>query len=797
MTKLRILASLLASSAIATFASPAFGQAAAAPVDAEASDGEIIVTAQRRDESLSRTPVAVAVLDSEVLAEANIVSEQDLRVATPGLSIRAASNSNQLNYALRGHTTDPFANTRPGVLPYVNEIQIGGTGGSSAFYDLQSIQVLKGPQGTLFGRSATGGAVLFTTAKPTDELTGYVSGLVGDYGALKFEGAIGGPIVGDKLMARVAGFYQERNGFQRNILFGGREGDLKRSGLRGSLTADLGSIRNELVVDYFHSDSESTVGVINGLNTNGGFPTSVLYAGIAEPGRSIAIATLQAFTGAPLANVTGFYDFYFSQPTHPAGGVGGVLAAQRARGPYRVQTDAANEYRANNYIVSNRTIFEIGDGVEIRNIFGYTHLKTFINLDTDGTPYIIAENDAKGSDLGLGIFNTTEQVSNELQLVGDALADRLSYVAGFYFSDEKYLQDQNPQFFDIFFGFPPQAHFRYNAKNTTYAGYAQGTYKLNDSGLAVTLGARYTSEKVRKITLPTDTNRVALGEPAPAGYDYDKSRTFNRVSWSIGLQDQVNSNLLLYAVSRRAYKSGGFNGSVAPKNGGADVAGDEYSAERVTDAELGAKYQGTMGATPIRLNLALYHNWVRNSQRVANTLVAGSPQSVTVNVPRGKTYGLELDGQFSPAQWLTLGGSFNYTHARFSSAPAAVNGQTQVFDQVPDTPETSGTIFGDIEVPVSGGVSALLHGDVYHQSRNFTAPRSSNNAGSVIPKYTLVNLRAGLGDKDVGWSLTANLKNVFDKTYFVGGLPTGEIFQINTLIPGEPRTFTVEARFKF
>ena len=260
--------SLLAGAALSSFNSPTLAQATATNAGQGALE-EIVVTAQRRDESLSRVPVSVAVITADTLAKANITSEQDLRVASPGLSVRAASNSNQLNYALRGHTTDPFANTRPGVLPYVNEIQIGGTGGSSAFYDLQSIQVLKGPQGTLFGRSATGGAVLFTTAKPTEALSGYVSALFGNYDSKKFEGAISGPIAGDALLGRVAGFYQARNGFQRNLFDGGREGDIARSGVRGSLTATLGSVHDDLVLDYFHSNSQSTIGVLSGIDTAG------------------------------------------------------------------------------------------------------------------------------------------------------------------------------------------------------------------------------------------------------------------------------------------------------------------------------------------------------------------------------------------------------------------------------------------------------------------------------------------------------------------------------------------------
>ena len=232
---------------------------------------EIIVTAQRRSETLERTPVAISVLNAETLAKQAIVTESDLQIASPGLTIRAGYNSNQLNYALRGQSLDAFSDTRPGVLPYFNEVQLDGVGGgSSAFYDLQSIQVLKGPQGTLFGRNSTGGAVLFTSVKPGDEFGGYVSGRIGNYKSRQVEGAVNVPIAGDTVLARVAGFYEKRDGYQRNLFNNTRAGNVDRYGLRGSLTINLSdTIKNELVVDYLHSDGNSLSGLIDSLEPTG------------------------------------------------------------------------------------------------------------------------------------------------------------------------------------------------------------------------------------------------------------------------------------------------------------------------------------------------------------------------------------------------------------------------------------------------------------------------------------------------------------------------------------------------
>jgi iron complex outermembrane receptor protein len=240
--KLTAFAALLASTAMAQAQeqtqSPPIGQEATAR--AAPADGEILVTALRRSGTLERTPVSVSVLSADTLVKQAIVTESDLQIATPGLTIRAGYNSNQLNYALRGQSLDAFSDTRPGVLPYFNEVQLDGVGGgSTAFYDLQSIQVLKGPQGTLFGRNSTGGAVLFSSVKPSEDLGGYVSGRLGNYNAYQLEGALNVPLVGGKILARVAGFYEKRDGYQVNLFNNTRAGDVDRYGLRGSLTINL------------------------------------------------------------------------------------------------------------------------------------------------------------------------------------------------------------------------------------------------------------------------------------------------------------------------------------------------------------------------------------------------------------------------------------------------------------------------------------------------------------------------------------------------------------------------------
>ena len=210
----------------------------------------------------------------------------------------------------------------------------------------------------------------------------------------------------------------------------------------------------------------------------------------------------------------------------------------------------------------------------------------------------------------------------------------------------------------------------------------------------------------------------------------------------------------LFDVRHRA--SGFMNGQIKanfpempPMVGFASTAGDSYLAERVTDAEVGAKYQGVIGGMPTRFAIAVFHNWIDNSQRTAYTFVTG-PAALTVNVPKGRTYGLELQGQVKPSRWLALGGTFNYTHARYINGSVIANGSAQTYDQVPDTPKISGTAYADVTVPVSGDISVVAHGDVYGQEKSFTTPRSVNSFGTTISGYMLANFRLGLQDDRAG-----------------------------------------------
>ena len=746
---------------------------------------EIVVTAQRRSESQARVPVSVTALSADALQRQAIITESDLPASVPGLVVRATTNSNQLNYSIRGQTVDAFTGSLPAVLPYFNEVQVGSNS-ASAFYDLESIQVLKGPQGTLFGRNATGGAVLLTSAKPTNEFGGFFNLSGGNFNFRWMQGALNVPIVEDRVLLRVAADVQSRHGFVKNLYDNSRLGDVDKNSARVSLLIrPTDSLTNTTVADYSYSGGSNVpMSVYSAYSpgaTNNGYPqfttASVLYSPILD----LAVG----FPGAWNA-------YLAAHPGVPAGGLVDYAAQQRANGPYVVNLNDLGRHQSKSLIVSNVTTLDVGS-VQIKNVLGYTRATSYDSTDLDGTPYTI---EGMNPD---AFTKSSHQVSEELQLSGKALQERLSYIGGLYYAKAVNGDITDVYFFEVNPIIPAtQARFASEIDNKTTAGYVHLNYDLSSAtgveGLSVTAGGRYTTDKLTQYILPTSRFYNLPGLPN------EKSDKFNKVSWQFGIQDQLNPNLLLYAVTRRSFRSGGFNPFAPQVPGTAAVGGNAFSPEVATDVELGAKFQGMLGSVPARLNLAVYDGKIDDVQR---SIYIPTPQgiaSLTVNIPEAKVRGAEFEGQITPMPWLDMGVSVAYTHAKFTKNSATVFGQTQVYGPFADTPKFAGSIFIQTAAHLSNDIGILaFRGEVFRQGMSyFGSQNDSSVPGTDIAGYTLANFRIGLEDiLGSRWTVSANIKNAFNKVYFVGGVPNGSTLSSTDAVPGDRRVYFLQAGFKF
>jgi iron complex outermembrane receptor protein len=329
-----ITASLLASAAL-PLAPAAYAQDGAGD---EASASEIIVTARRREENLQDVPISITAIAGGDLAKRAITNENDLQGAVPGLVIRQNGGVHSFNYSIRGQSVDTFTNSPPSVLPYVNEVQIS-TLSASTFYDMGGIQVLKGPQGTLFGRNATGGAVLYSTAKAGDDFGGYIQARYGNYKAWNVQGAVNVPL-GETGALRIAGNITGGGAFVRDYFTNEMYGDLDQKSVRATLRLGSGGLTNTTVVQYTEEDGTNTPYELWSVNPQPCVTTADF---------TTAHCLLNAATNPALTT------YLNAHPAVYQGGLANAVALQRQLGPWVSLSSFPPYHKADNIYAINTT----------------------------------------------------------------------------------------------------------------------------------------------------------------------------------------------------------------------------------------------------------------------------------------------------------------------------------------------------------------------------------------------------------------------------------------------------------
>jgi iron complex outermembrane receptor protein len=212
---------------------------------------EIVVTAQRRSASKQTTPVSISAFSADTLVSNGVESAADLQKLTPGVVLNGAGNTDNTTFTIRGQGKAVIGPGLPSVITYVNEVPLPSWGSSPPTFDVNNVQILKGPQGTSFGRNTTGGAVLVYTNQPTNSLGGYAQAQYGDYNDAEFQGALNVPVIDQKLAVRVATDIQRRDGYTRNLATGRNLDDKHSNALRVSvLMQPIDALKNVLEADY-------------------------------------------------------------------------------------------------------------------------------------------------------------------------------------------------------------------------------------------------------------------------------------------------------------------------------------------------------------------------------------------------------------------------------------------------------------------------------------------------------------------------------------------------------------------
>jgi iron complex outermembrane receptor protein len=801
---------------------------AAPEVDTAAQGGvaDIVVTANRRAERNQDVPIAITAFSADRLDKQNITTSQDLQGTVPSLVVGANGQGSRdtQSFTLRGQGATFQAS--PGVVVYMNEvplpapITLSQQGGPGNYADLENVQVLAGPQGTLFGRNTTGGAVLLVPHKPVAELGASLTAKLGNYNNREFEGMINVPIIGDKLMIRAVGTYHDRDGYTHDVVFNkDRDNVHNYSGRLGIMFRPSDRFENYLMAYGAYSSNNGTGMIHRGFNLDGL--------------RAFQFCTNPACT--PYSTATAIAD---------------------ALGPRRMAPDVDEVQTTKTWGIINTTSFEVNDTTKIRNIFSYQNFWSYYLVDGDGT--IFQQYDTGVAKLptgpvtvtagGLSIgpytyHNATPQgprddlavYTEELQLQGSLLDKQLTYtIGGFYF-------DQHPDGptngFQISYcpaastGFCPTSApgGGSGVTNKSKALYAQATLDMGAlspslAGLRLTGGYRYTWDHIYgfsrsgsfgtkanagKIVCSSDGRVVATVADCTFTGDLHSSAP----NWLVGL-DYKAGNVLFFGKVSHGYKAGGFNPQAVRVNT------RTFDPETVTSYELGFKSDWRFGTVPFRLNASAYHVDYSNIQRATGDTNPDTKKSgAAIRSASAWIEGLEVEAAMKPFPGLEIGGNFSYTDAHYKKYQYVVNTPTVGCNGL--TVPTGGTvdvtckpfnyiapylwsIHATATVPLArdlGEVSLFV---------NYSHSSSQHTDGSILPQYQPGELLPAFGllNASLDWNNIAGsgmdaglyVTNATNKLYAISNT---NVYQVGSgllswaQIYGEPRMYGIKLRYRF
>ncbi|WP_395335221.1 TonB-dependent receptor [Novosphingobium sp. BL-8H] len=764
--------------------------------------GEIVVTARRREERLQDVPVSVVAFSDTALERSSVQTIADIRTISPGLTFSSEGGKDNTSVSLRGIGQIPTGEVTPGVVTYFANVPLASLGSNVPTFDIGNIQVLKGPQGTLFGRNTLGGAVLISPQSPGQDFGGYLQGTYGNYDYREVQGALNVPVIADVLAIRVAGQIRRRDPMTYSITGGDGFNDVRQDSARASvLFTPADWLKSTTIFDYFKA-RESASGYYL-LRQNFSF-TDLFAPSVGAAAGSLIGASLDAQTAQYLA-----------------------LQKQNFYGAF---TDDSGSGRANrrNWGISNDTSASFGQ-FTLRNIFGYRKNRSdqLINTSALGPMYLPGAALGSPVDVPFTVFHAAaliqrQYLTDEVQFLGSF--DRFNFIVGGFYSHDTPDGPSGSTFSAFTTPGTPAAVVTANVRNTNYAAFGQISYKVTD---AVTLnaGLRYSWDRVSACggaigtSYAEDSTCRSLAElNLPDGIGVVSNRG-SAPSWTIGADWKAAPDLLLYVVSRRGYRGVNVNTPLFETRfttGGTDPACGSGSGqcvdlrpfqktgkETLTDIEIGEKWTFNIAGAHGHINTAAYYSKYKNALQFLNaqTLIpASAPDSPTngsfgVNAADLSIYGVELDAAVSPSRNLTVSFNGAYTHMRVDKLTLPdVEGISFTSSDVNKyAPTFSGTFSANWTLPVRPADGDLvLSGDL------FMTADFGGQYGEKLPGYNLVNMRLDWENiAHTGVDLSFFVRNLTKERYFAAADVLLKSFPVNSVAVGDPRTYGVVAKVQF
>ncbi|MBA4759459.1 TonB-dependent receptor [Sphingosinicella sp.] len=738
--KSRFHSSLHAAAAVSALAisAPALGQEADAPAASGGID-EIVITAQKRAQNLQEVPISVTAFNDTAIREAGFTNSLSIGDQVPNLEIKTFGGVP--NIFIRGVGNNDFNASSIGPISiYRDDVVVASTGSQIfSLFDLERIEVVRGPQGTLFGKNTTGGAIQFFSKLPGDEFEGNARFGYGRFDLFEAEAAASLPL-GEGLSLRVAGMVRRRDGEKTNLYTGDDAINVDEAAARAILrwrpSADT-DVRLSVGGGRDRSDylENKPVGTING------------------------------------ADLFGYTDPYPDDAN-----------LLNFNGPSRNYSD--------NLFVNLNIAHSFGD-FTFKSITGYDKSDVDNRVDVDGGPFRIDE---------ITFLTDAEQITQEFQLAYDS--GPFNAIGGLYYFQEDLDADSNADLLgELSFadGALPLIT-RATRKNKAYAIFGQATYAVSPA-LRFTLGGRYTIDKVR-VTHQADLvpgffdADIPDGAPVPLVPFARLKDTFKSFSWRIGADYDITDDVLAYASIDKGFKAGGFNIGIITSVAERTQVDPEY----LTSYEIGLK--STLFDRRLRLNISAFYYDYTDLQVLSVNRQAGStvPTLGLDNAADAEIKGIELEATALPTDWLDLGLNLGILDAKYknylSGAIDPDTGDPRDFsgNRLPGAPKFTLSTFAQVTIPVGDFETR------WRAEYNYTGKKYYNNAQSDLISsgegYGLLNLRATLADPAKGWELAAWAKNVTGKAYIVDATDTSG-FGFVPRYYGERATYGVELSFRF
>ncbi|MEO8672351.1 MAG: TonB-dependent receptor [Tahibacter sp.] len=712
----------------------------------------IKVTARRRSESQQKVPVAVSAFTAENLKDLQATNIDGLQGAVPNLNIvQGRGSSTAVNVFIRGiGQPDALQTFDPGVGMYVDDIYYSRIQGALvSLFDVDRIEVLRGPQGTLYGKNSTGGAIKIVTRAPSQTPEGSVEITAGDRGRLEGRFYLSGPL-GQAWSASIAGVAAGNDGYVKDPSTGHRYNDEGTKAIRGKVSFDPSAEFNAtLSFDYTHQDTALTLGQ----------PTAPLV----QTDFALGAVVLQP---APTTR----YDY----------------ETRTSFGPGQGQ-DLVHKG------VSLSLNWNLSDRWDFKSITAYRKLDSESFIDIDASQFELGD---------VQVNFRQKQASQEFQFQYDN-GSNLQAVYGLYYLREKVPSHQEAYADDLFaLAHSPIGFLRTIDDDLTtksYAGFAHVNWEFVPSW-SLAAGLRYTRE-----SKDYDRSTSIFWTPQiPPGLVNGTLAFAGEQSWtawtpSISLQKQFNEQVMGYVSANRGFKSGGFNGRA---NSAAEVASAVFDPETVWTYEMGVKMRSADGR--LQGNVAAFHSDYKDFQaRVSEVLNPGAATPTfafpVLNAAKLSMNGIEFEGAALFGTGTRLSGQLAYLDAsydEFVDPRVQINpALASLHDHVPFSPKWSARVALTQTFSLANGSALSVGGDVSY--RDDTWLSVDNRPGLMQNAYVVTGIFGIYDSADGHWQLRGGVRNLGDKVYKTDGQEFSSVGNIQTAYYGMPRNWYVSARYNF